>query len=137
MCLQGGEQVDISRYVDPAAGRLELKVTMEPATGTLLVYSPGYEDRPARMSGAESIAWIPFAQPVICLKAIGGPFDFNIKIMPIDRPHHPSGTSATLIKPSGWGRPIGGIPSVRINEDKKAAPPTEAQTRELAWPTQA
>ena len=94
MCLQGGEQVDISRYVDPAASRLELRVTMEPATGTLVVYSPGYEDRPARMSGAESVAWISFAQPVLCLKAIGGPFDFNIEIMPIDGAHLPSGTTA-------------------------------------------
>ena len=27
MCLQGGEPVDVSRYVDPAASFLELKVT--------------------------------------------------------------------------------------------------------------
>ena len=107
MCLQGGEQVDISRYIDPAASRLELKVTMEPATGTLVVYSPGYEDRPARMSGAESVASIPFAQPVLCLKAVGGPFDFNIEIIPIEDAHRPTGTAAALVQPGGWHRPIG------------------------------
>jgi len=110
LCLQGGEQVDISRYVDPAASRLELKVTMKPATGTLVIYSPGYEDRPARMSGAESVAWIPFAQPVLCLKAVGGPFDFNIEIMPIDGTHRPTGTAAALVQPGGWRRPIGDPP---------------------------
>ena len=105
MCLQGGEQVDISRYVDPAASRLELKVTMEPPTGTLVVYSPGYEDRPARMSGAESVAWIPFAQPVLCLKAIGGPFNFNIEIVPIEGAHRPSGIAerrSAAILPAKW-----------------------------------
>ena len=41
MCLQGGERIDISRYVDPTASLLELKVTLERTTGTLVVYSPG------------------------------------------------------------------------------------------------
>jgi len=50
MCLQGGELVDVSRYVDPAASFLELKVTLEHATGTLVVYSPGYEEQRARFT---------------------------------------------------------------------------------------
>jgi hypothetical protein len=41
MCLQGGEQIDVSHYVDPTASSLELQVTLKPATGTLIVYSPG------------------------------------------------------------------------------------------------
>jgi len=117
MCLQGGEQVDISRYVDPAASRLELKVTMEPATGTLVIYSPGYEDRPERMSGAESVASISFTQPVLCLKAIGGPFNFNIEIMPIGGAHRPSGTAAALMQPGGWRRP--GADELRWDRDKE------------------
>ena len=44
MCLQGGEQVDVSRYVPATARLLELKVTLNPPNGILLVYSPGYED---------------------------------------------------------------------------------------------
>ena len=94
----------------------------EPATGTLVVYSPGYEDRPARMSGAESVAWIPFAQPVLCLKAIGGPFDFNIEIMPIDDARRPSGTAAALLRLGVL--PIGSNRSWR----DQGAPGTEAQS---------
>jgi hypothetical protein len=41
MCLQGGEQIEVSRYVDPTASSLELNMTLKPATGTLVVYSPG------------------------------------------------------------------------------------------------
>jgi hypothetical protein len=63
MCLQGGEQVDISRYVDPAASFLELKVTLVRATGTLMVYSPGYEEQQARFSDPESSALVPIAEP--------------------------------------------------------------------------
>jgi hypothetical protein len=47
MCLQGGTQVDISRDVAPTTMAVELKVTLLSATGTLLVYSPGYEAQQA------------------------------------------------------------------------------------------
>ena len=84
MCLQGGELVDVSRYVDPAASFLELKVTLEPATGTLVVYSPGYEEQRARFTDPESSALIPFAEPVLFVAAIGGPFEFKIEVMPVE-----------------------------------------------------
>jgi hypothetical protein len=84
MCLQGGELVDISRYVDPAASFLGLKVTLEHATGTLVVYSPGYEEQRTRFTDPESSALIPFAEPVLCVAAIGGPFEFKIEVMPVE-----------------------------------------------------
>ena len=84
MCLQGGERIDISRYVDPTASLLELKVTLERTTGTLVVYSPGYEEQQARFSDPESSALIPFSEPVLCVAAIGGPFEFKIEVMPVE-----------------------------------------------------
>ena len=81
MCLQGGEQVDISQYVSPAAGLLELKVTLKPADGVLVVYSPGYEEQQARFTQEHSFGWIAFAEPILCVKAIGGPFEFDIDIV--------------------------------------------------------
>src|SRR5436190_12596093 len=50
MCLQGGEQVDVSRYVSATARLLELKVTLNPANGTVVVYSPGYEEQQVEFS---------------------------------------------------------------------------------------
>jgi hypothetical protein len=32
----------------------------------------------------QSSAVIPFAEPILCMKAIGGPFDFNIEVMPVE-----------------------------------------------------
>ena len=61
MCLQGGEQVDVSRYVSATARLLELKVTLKPANGTVVVYSPGYEEQQVQFSQELSFAWIPFA----------------------------------------------------------------------------
>jgi hypothetical protein len=84
MCLQGGEQVDVSRYVEPTASWLELKATLQPASGTLIVYSPGYEEQQAQFTAPESSALIPFAEPILCVKAIGGPFEFNIDVMPVE-----------------------------------------------------
>jgi hypothetical protein len=58
MCLQGGEQVDVSRHVSPTVGLLELKVTLKPANGVLVVYSPGYEEQQARFTQEQSFSWI-------------------------------------------------------------------------------
>lgn len=84
MCLQGGEQVDVSRYVSATARLLELKVTLNPANGTLVVYSPGYEEQQVQFSQALSFGWVPFAEPILCIRSIGGPFEFNIDISPIE-----------------------------------------------------
>jgi hypothetical protein len=83
MCLQGGEQVDISRHVSPTAGVLELKVTLGPANGVLVVYSPGYEEQQVHFSQEHSFGWIAFAEPILCVKAIGGPFEFDIDVIPM------------------------------------------------------
>jgi hypothetical protein len=84
MCLQGGEEVDVSRYVVPIASALELKVTLTPANGTLLIYSPGYENQLARFTSQESFGWVPIAEPILCVKAIGGPFEFDIEVIPME-----------------------------------------------------
>src|SRR5215831_17890979 len=84
MCLQEGEQVDLSGHIPPTARVLELKVTLKPATGTLVVYSPGYEEQQARFTQEHSFGWIPFAEPVMCVKPIGGPFEFEIDVEPIE-----------------------------------------------------
>jgi len=78
------ELVDVSRSVDPAASFLELKVTLERTTGTLVVYLPGYEEQQARSSDSESSALIPSAEPILCVAAIGGPFEFKIEVMPVE-----------------------------------------------------
>ena len=64
MCLQGGEQVDVSRYVSATARLLELKVTLAPEE--------------------LSFGRIPFAERVLCIRSIGGPFEFNIDIVSIE-----------------------------------------------------
>ena len=84
MCLQGGQQVDVSRYISRSASLIELKVTLKPTTGTLVVYSPGYEDQQARFTAEESRGWIPFAEPILCVKATGGPFEFDIQVMSVE-----------------------------------------------------
>jgi hypothetical protein len=81
MCLQGGEQVDISRYVPKTATSIWLHVTLKPAGGTLIVYSPGYENQAARFTKEESYVTLSIAEPILCVKAIGGPFEFNIEVI--------------------------------------------------------
>jgi hypothetical protein len=80
ICLQGGEQVDISQYIPSTTTVIEVKVTFKPARGTLVIYSPGYEDKKVRFTARKPIGWITIAKPILCLKATGGPFDFDIQI---------------------------------------------------------
>jgi len=54
MCLQGGEQADVTRYVEPTASWLELKVALQPADGMLVVSRLGYEEQQARFTDPES-----------------------------------------------------------------------------------
>lgn len=82
MCLQGGQLVNVSQYVPPTAGLLRLKVTLKPANGVLVVYSPGYEELRVRFTQEQSFGWVPVAEPVLCIKAVGGPFEFTIDIAP-------------------------------------------------------
>jgi hypothetical protein len=81
-CLNGGERIDISRHIAPTAKIVELEVTLDPAGSVLIVYSPGYEDKAVRFTGRESRGWVQIAEPVLCIKAIRGPFEFNIQIRP-------------------------------------------------------
>ena len=84
MCLRGGEQVDVSPYISRAANAVELKVIVKSATGALVVYSPGYEDQPALFTEKVSFGSIPIAEPVLCIKAVGGAFEFDMTVQGIE-----------------------------------------------------
>ena len=58
-----------------------MKVSLKPPGGTLIVYSPGYEEQPLRFTKDESYGSLSIAEPVLCVKAIGGPFEFNIEVI--------------------------------------------------------
>jgi hypothetical protein len=83
LCLMGGEQIDLSPHVAPTVSAIELKATMNTNKGSLLIYSPGREDRQITLTSAKSIGRLSISQPILCVKATGGPFDFNIEAKPI------------------------------------------------------
>jgi hypothetical protein len=82
MCLQGGTAVDISPYVPVVTAAVEIKVAMTSAAGTLIIYSPGYEAQQATFTKQDRFGVVPIAEPVLCVKAIGGPFEFDMQVMP-------------------------------------------------------
>jgi len=84
MCLQGGEQIDISQLVPPTAVAVELKVTLASATGALVVYSPGYEAEQVRFTKRESFHVVQIAEPILCMKATGGPLELDVAVLPIE-----------------------------------------------------
>jgi hypothetical protein len=36
-----------------------------------------------RFTQERSFGWVPFAEPALCIKAVGGPFEFTIDIVPM------------------------------------------------------
>jgi len=82
-CLLGGEQVDISKHILPTTRFVELEVVLKPKGGELIIYSPGHEDKEARFSEEDSFSTIPISGSVLCIKALGGPFDFEVHIVAI------------------------------------------------------
>jgi hypothetical protein len=84
MCLRGGEQVDVSPYVSRAANAIELKVVVKSATGMLVIYSPGYGKQPALFTEKISFGSIQIAEPILCIKAVGGPFEFNMELQGVE-----------------------------------------------------
>jgi hypothetical protein len=80
ICLQGNQQIDISQYVSSTTRFLEVRVSFKPAKGALIIYSPGHEDKKVRLTPANPRGWLAIAQPVLCVKAVGGPFEFDMKI---------------------------------------------------------
>src|SRR5262249_18300234 len=84
-CQHGGEQIDLSKYVVPDAHQVQLRVVLRPTGGTLIIYSPGHEDHEARFSEADSLATIPINGSMLCVRAIGGPFDFDMQVMAVEK----------------------------------------------------
>jgi hypothetical protein len=70
MCLQGGEQVDMSRYVAPTA-------SVYASTGDWPVRDllPGYEDQKVSFTREQSHGLISFAS-----RSCARPFEFNIEV---------------------------------------------------------
>lgn len=80
LCLQGNQQIDISQYVSSTTRFLEVRVSFKPARGAVIIYSPGFEDKKVRLTPKNPRGWITIRQPVLCVKAAGGPFDFEMQI---------------------------------------------------------
>jgi hypothetical protein len=76
-------EVDISKYIIPATSLIELEVVMKPTGGELIIYSPGHEDKEARFSEADSFSTIPISGSILCIKALRGPFDFDLHVVAI------------------------------------------------------
>ena len=83
LCSMGGEQVDLSPHMAPTVSAIELKAIMNTTKGTLIIYSPGREDRQITLTSTKSIGRLSISKLILCVKATGGPFDFDIEAKPI------------------------------------------------------
>jgi hypothetical protein len=76
----GGRVAAHSSDRQPARTQGHLEIG-ERRSGDLLA---GIRGAASAIHAGQSFGWIPFAEPVLCIKAIGGPFEFDIDIMPME-----------------------------------------------------
>jgi hypothetical protein len=83
VCLLGGTAIDVSNYKSPTDNVIELTVTLKSTRGRIIIYSPGSENKQVRFSSRRSNALLSLSAPTLCIKALGGPFEFDMQIRPI------------------------------------------------------
>jgi hypothetical protein len=72
-------KVDITQYVPETAISVTMIVTVEPPTGTVAVYAPGYEKYPSIFKGPRTMDEVRLAGPFVYVKLYGGATSFSIQ----------------------------------------------------------
>jgi hypothetical protein len=83
LCLLGGEEVDLSRLIAPTVSTIELQASVKSEKGKLIIYSPGHEHTQIHLTAEKTTARLSISKPILCVKATGGPFDFDLAAKPI------------------------------------------------------
>lgn len=76
--LPGAQKVDVSSFFPPTALSATVRATITPATGAILIYTPG-KTEPVKINGPVSIAEIPLAGSFIYIRAAEGTANWNIE----------------------------------------------------------
>jgi hypothetical protein len=64
-------KVDITQYVPETAIAVTMIVSVEPPTGTAVVYAPGYENYPSIFKGPRTMDEVRLAGPFVYVKLYG------------------------------------------------------------------
>ena len=74
-------ELNISKYLPPTAVSATIIVTVTPATGAVMIYSPGHETAPALFKGPKSVGEIRIDGPFVYVELLDGATDYRIQYL--------------------------------------------------------
>ena len=75
------EMIDARRLFPETAVSGELRVTVTPPTGSVLIFTQANVDQPVRFDGPEAAGTIPLSGPTIYIRKIAGATDYIIEVL--------------------------------------------------------
>jgi len=75
------ETIDIRRLFPETAISGELKVTVSPPTGAVLIFTQANVGQPVRFDGPESTGTVALSGPVLYIRKIEGATDYIIEVL--------------------------------------------------------
>ena len=73
--------IDARRLFPESAVSGNLRVTIDPPTGAVLIFTQANMDQPVRFDGPESTGTVALAGPVIYIRKIAGATDYIIEVL--------------------------------------------------------
>jgi hypothetical protein len=77
----GPEQIDVSKLFPATAVSGEIRVTVIPPSGAVLIYLEGKSDEAIRFSGPVSEGTIPVSGGVIYVQKVDGATDWTLEVL--------------------------------------------------------
>jgi len=75
------ETIDIRRLFPETAVSGELRVSVTPPSGAVLIFTQANIDQPVRFDGPEATGTIPLSGPTIYIRKIAGATDYIIEVL--------------------------------------------------------
>jgi hypothetical protein len=75
------EQIDVSKLFPATAVSGEIRVTVIPPSGAILIYLEGKSDEPIRFNGPVSEGTIPVSGGVIYVQKVDGATDWTLEVL--------------------------------------------------------
>jgi hypothetical protein len=73
--------LDVSRYLPPTALVATIIVTVTPPSGTVLIYTPGYESSPVVFRGPKTVGEIRIAGPTVYIELLEGATGYSVQYL--------------------------------------------------------
>jgi len=81
MNLQNLEKVDVSQFAPPTALSLKIRVSVDPPSGAVIIFTPGQQAQAVRFDGSTTEGDVSLSGPFIYVQRLQGTVNWKIEAM--------------------------------------------------------